>query len=159
MIKAVVGGKASAAVIELEGYLLDSFGNATRLDYGSGHELAFAAFLCCLAVLEVFEEQDFQALVLRVFNRYLQLVRKVQRIYSLEPAGSHGVWGLDDHQFLCYLWGSSQCMRGDIEMWPQDIGNVDSALQYAEDNLFFAARKSQILKSRPFLSKWRKIWI
>ena len=42
------------AIPELEIYLTESFGQYERLDYGTGHELNFVAFLFCLFKLGVF---------------------------------------------------------------------------------------------------------
>lgn len=83
------------------------------MDYGTGHETSFALFLLCLTLVRFLqpiaeEERD---LVLNVFLRYLRLCWKLQDVYRLEPAGSHGVWGLDDYCFLPYIFGSGQ-LRG-----------------------------------------------
>ncbi|KAI8319513.1 serine/threonine-protein phosphatase 2A activator [Martensiomyces pterosporus] len=96
------------AVVELAPYLCEAFGNATRIDYGSGHELSFTVWLLCLCKIGFLEPSDSTAMVLVVFQRYLQMCRRLQRTYNLEPAGSHGVWGLDDYQFLPFYFGSAQ---------------------------------------------------
>ncbi|KAI9803579.1 MAG: Serine/threonine-protein phosphatase 2A activator 1 [Sarcosagium campestre] len=99
---------------EMNTYLLGSFGSGQRLDYGTGHELSFLAFLGCIWKLGGFSSSDGESvteergIVLGIIDPYLALVRKLIKTYNLEPAGSHGVWGLDDHSFLPYILGSAQ---------------------------------------------------
>lgn len=87
-----------AALKEAEIYLHDSFGNSTRIDYGTGHEMAFVMFLACLfhsLVLHI--NQDVAATGLLVFSKYMDLVRKLQLTYRMEPAGSQGVSCIKNH--------------------------------------------------------------
>lgn len=104
--------RETGAVEELQIYLLGSFGSPQRLDYGTGHELSFLAFLGCIWKLGGFAtaEQgvDERGIVLGVFQPYMNLIRQLIKTYTLEPAGSHGVWGLDDNSFLPYVFGSAQ---------------------------------------------------
>jgi len=48
------------------------------------------------------------ALTANVFAAYLQVTRGIQTLYMLEPAGSHGVWGLDDYYLLAFYFGANQ---------------------------------------------------
>jgi serine/threonine-protein phosphatase 2A activator len=73
----------------------------------------------CLKKLNVFKPEDYTALAIKLFRRYIQVMRSLQSTYWLEPAGkrlltffaetyyidlcgigSHGAYGLDDYHFL-----------------------------------------------------------
>ncbi|KAK4130934.1 Phosphotyrosyl phosphatase activator [Trichocladium antarcticum] len=136
----------------LRGYL-----RAQRLDYGTGHELSFLAFLGGLWKLGVFgagsrDGEVERSLVLGVFEQYLKVVRRLILTYNLEPAGTHGVWGLDDHAFLPYIFGSAQLSRpiADAEPVPLEgslpgapkpsaIAKPASVEMYRDSNMYFAA--------------------
>lgn len=68
-MKSVLSPDLHKAIPELSEYLTKGFGNETRIDYGSGHELSFAAWLAGITLLGGFKPEDYQALVLRVFVR------------------------------------------------------------------------------------------
>lgn len=123
------------ALVELYPYFSDSFGNMTRIDYGTGHEANFLAWLLCLHRIGLIVEEDFKAVVLKVFVAYLDLMRKLQTTYWLEPAGSHGVWGLDDYHFLPFIFGASQLI-GHSHMKPKSIRDEEVVEVFARDYLF-----------------------
>ncbi|KAI5807943.1 phosphotyrosyl phosphatase activator [Peziza echinospora] len=139
------------AKAELGVYLLGSFGSPQRLDFGTGHELSFLAFLCGIWLLDGFRIGDERALVLRLIPAYLRLIRTLVTSYTLEPAGSHGVWGLDDHFFLPYIFGSAQLTtqapqpgvepdyRSIGVPRPGDITKLQVVDDWRERNLYFGA--------------------
>ncbi|KAF8864837.1 serine/threonine-protein phosphatase-like protein 2A activator 1 [Acephala macrosclerotiorum] len=151
---------------ELIPYLLGGFGSAQRLDYGTGHELSFLAFLGCIWKLggftkEVSEDGALErSIVIGVIEPhvfapkfvYLRVVRRLILTYTLEPAGSHGVWGLDDHSFLPYILGSSQyCpaikdgdampIEGALPGAPNpgDVAKKNIVTRYRKHNMYFSA--------------------
>jgi serine/threonine-protein phosphatase 2A activator len=126
------------ASTELTPYLLDAFGNASRIDYGTGHETAFVCWLACLAKLGLFSPEDGAALVTRVFAASVHLTRRLQTTYWLEPAGSHGVWGLDDYCFLPFLWGAAQ-LEAHAELRPTAVHDDSLLAVHADESLYLAA--------------------
>ncbi|XP_071802330.1 serine/threonine-protein phosphatase 2A activator-like [Asterias amurensis] len=146
------------AVIELKAYLEDSFGNSVRIDYGSGHEMNFAAFLCCLYKLRVLTDTDSKVVALNIFNRYLELVRRLQTTYRMEPAGSHGVWGLDDFQFIPYIWGSAQLIDHP-SIQPKDFHDCGVAQSNAKEYMYMRCIEYiHQCKNGPFFEHSPTLW-
>ncbi|PFH46458.1 hypothetical protein AMATHDRAFT_69816 [Amanita thiersii Skay4041] len=110
LLTTVLGAHLSMVIPHVKPLLLVSFGSFTRMDYGTGHETSFALFLLCLTLVRFLKPipEEEHAIVFHIFVRYLRLCWRLQDVYKLEPAGSHGVWGLDDYSFLGYIFGSGQ---------------------------------------------------
>uniref|UniRef100_UPI00358E168E serine/threonine-protein phosphatase 2A activator-like isoform X3 n=1 Tax=Myxine glutinosa TaxID=7769 RepID=UPI00358E168E len=139
-------------------YLLESMGNPTRLDYGTGHELAFTVFLCCLAKLGFLVPRDQAAIALRIFPRYLDLVHGLQTGYRLEPAGSQGVWGLDDFHFLPFIWGSAQLI-GHPSIEPKHFVETRMVEDNRQEYIFLKMIHSITqVKSGPFAEHSNQLW-
>lgn len=84
-------------------------------------------------------------------------MRKIQTTYWLEPAGSHGAWGLDDYQFLPFLWGSAQLLdhpfiRPNSIIHPEAIQGESSSYLYLEAVAFVQrVKKGPLQETSPML--------
>jgi hypothetical protein len=138
LLAAPAGG---AAPLQLASYLADAFGNPTRIDYGTGHEASFLFFLCAAGACGALAPTDLPCAGLRVFPAYVRVCRALQRAYGLEPAGSHGVWSLDDYHIIPFLLGASQLAcaggGGGGELRPCDAPRPDAQAAHGARYLFF----------------------
>jgi len=149
-LKQVLPEDLHPAIVELAGYFQISFGDRTRCDYGTGHETNFFAFLYCLNRIGAIKEEDYPAVVVKVFITYLALMRKLQTTYTLEPAGSKGVWAIDDFHFLVFYFGSSQ-LRGHPDIEPASVRVAAVYNNYDKDYMYLGAVKwINKVKTGPF---------
>jgi len=138
------------SIVELAVYYKSSWGDKTRMDYGTGHEMNFAVLLYCLHRTGAVTTGDFAALVIRVFSTYLEVMRKLQLTYWLEPAGSKGVWALDDYQFLPFYFGSSQLINHQY-LKPKSIRETDIINSFDKRYMFIGSIKFILqVKKGPF---------
>ncbi|KAJ2760032.1 Serine/threonine-protein phosphatase 2A activator, partial [Coemansia nantahalensis] len=157
LLRGLLPEQCRGAEVELVPYLAESFGNAVRIDYGSGHELSFLVWLLCLCKIGFLEPADSAAMVLVVFRKYIALCQQLQRSYKLEPAGSHGVWGLDDYQFLPFYFGSAQFIGSGIP--PAE--SIDPVLANARSDEYIymqCIRFIMEVKRGPFFEHSRQLY-
>jgi serine/threonine-protein phosphatase 2A activator len=72
-------------------------------------------------------------------GRYFTLIRRLIETYTLEPAGSHGVWGLDDTSFLPFLLGSGQLKEQSSAPPTASITQPAIVEAWKDKNLYFDA--------------------
>ncbi|MCQ2821170.1 MAG: serine/threonine-protein phosphatase 2A activator [archaeon] len=124
-------------LLELQSYFFDCFGSKMRIDYGTGHELNFLCILLILFQTQYYPEIDFPYVVLVVFFDYILLVRRIQKTYNLEPAGAHGVWGLDEYHFLPFLFGASQLIHHP-DILPKSIHDNNIIKEFENEYLYLS---------------------
>jgi hypothetical protein len=138
---------------ELKPYVAEMFGNPTRIDYGTGHELNFAVCFLVLTKMGALADtkEALAVVVTKAFPSYIRTMRRLQTEYMLEPAGSHGVWGLDDYHCLLFLWGAAQ-LSGQKDLRPADIHNPEVLREHAAEYTYLEGIEfiKRIKASAPF---------
>lgn len=164
---------------ELIYYFTESFGNRMRIDYGTGHELNFIIFMMGLCdivkstsggdiandleplksdrLLEYVKEHGFDLHALFA-NKYISLCRRVQSKFRLEPAGSRGVYNMDDYQFLPFLFGAAQ-LSNTRGISVKEFYEPDMVEMFRKDYIFFEAIDFILtIKRGPFNEHSYTLW-
>lgn len=144
-LESIVDEKDRAVVQELCVYLESAFGHPVRLDYGTGHECSFQVFLYSLCKIGCFGStsntpptaQRLKAVTLSIWSAYLSVTRTIQTDYMLEPAGSHGVWGLDDYHCLPFYFGACQLQADGGGSTPNSIHEEPTLMHDKDEFLYY----------------------
>ena len=72
-----------------------------------------------------------------IFNEYVCLSRWIIDRYQLEPAGSHGVWGLEDHHHVIFVLGASQMIDNPDNLSPSDSLDPATVHEYSNKYIYF----------------------
>ena len=92
----------------------------------------------------------------------MDLVRYLQLRYRMEPAGSQGVWALDDYQFVPFILGSAQFLGGgDVgrRVKPKSIPDYEIAAMLSKDyHLFACVKYISEVKTGPFAEHSNQLW-
>jgi len=142
---------SASLVCELSCYIEASFGHPVRLDYGTGHECSFQVLMLSLYKLGSFGSTEeatvarLKATTLSIWSAYLSLTRMIQTRYMLEPAGSHGVWGLDDYHCLPFYLGACQMQSDGRDITPDAIHSTERLDSKGESLLYLGC--VQFIKS------------
>ena len=98
-------------------------------------------------------------------------MRNLQSTYMLEPAGSHGVWGIDDYHFLPFLFGSAELINHPKFVAPELIHNDKLIEEFYKDYMYLdcirwikeAKKGTPFYETSPVLNdisaaaNWRKV--
>lgn len=138
IMKILLGEKYSDGLSsELKSYYLDCYGSSHRIDYGTGHEMNFLCIIYILVCTGILDISDATEIVHHIFFNYILLVRKIQVYYKLEPAGSHGVWGLDEFHFLPFIFGASELINHDL-IFPSSILDDRIIKEYSDRYIYIS---------------------
>ena len=66
-------------------------------------------------------------------------MRKIQLQYKLEPAGSHGVWGLDDYHFLPFVFGAAELINH-VEVKKPEDAMKENLLNIHKDEYMYLSK-------------------
>lgn len=122
---------------ELAQYFTRSFGSLKTYDYGPGNELMFLFYLCSLFKTGILQSEDTVAAVLLLFQRYLDLVRRIILFYRLSTHKFDNNI-INDRNVLPYLWGCAQLCQ-EAPFTPPQWENPDIMVTHRKDYMLLSS--------------------